>query len=469
MLLKVREKTGKTMYVQSDNSMQASLQGHNMIKKTSTILMAAAVSFAASGIISAAGFESDLDFVREQLRGNAGDARLVIPETPSEMAEPDGPPPGFENSRWWSVSFFGSGHKASTKAALKVINKSMFPDIAAAAGILKHGSNDESGHLNIEMNGGPVKEIWFGDTPFSQGGVIANYTQFKFEEAYARLGTVIHLTQDQAVPMHAANIHHGISDTFENAPSHVVKIRGRRDNGDLEPYEYYQVLQNETRSKLPGWTDPETGLPYWELPADAPSFGQDVTYGPWGHYGGKKNRDTYARRVSQDDFNGYGGSNNTEWFSLRPEIRLEQLSASGEVSVSVMESASKRLPPLVKDLSISPLPARGLEAAGYQLKFSVYDNRTPRVTFAMSVYRAGELVGDPIRGAATLFPPKDGTLMFSGSITSPWDGLVNFQPLQPGTYTLDLRVTDEDGNITPDLVNADSMPGNDTKLTVVIE
>lgn len=434
------------------------------MKNPATFLMTATIALAAAGLVSAGSFENDLRAGREKLMLNAGEGQV-------EIADPV-PVPVSESvasgTRWWSVTFFGSPHRSSTKAAIKFMNKSLFPDIATALDILKSASNDETGHLSSELNGGPVKEIWFGNTPFSKGGVLANYTQFKFKEAYQRLGTLCHLTQDQSVPVHVANISHGIGDSFENAPNSEVYIRARRDNGDRQPYEYYQILQDETRSKLAGWTDPSTGLPYWELAADAPPPGQDVTYGPWGHYGGKKNRDTYSFQASRDDNYG-GGGGNTEWTSLRPEIRLQQLDISGSVTVSVLESASKRLPPLVQNLSISTVSWPGRAESGFAVRFNVYDNRTPGVLYTMQVYKDGELLGQAMQGAATLFPPKDGEMMFSGSITAAWAGALNFERLPKGTYTVDLRVTDEDDNTTPDLVNQDGMPENDTVKTIVIE
>ena len=402
--------------------------------------------------------------VRDKLLVDTGGEKIEIADpvpVPADELITSGP-------KWWSVTFFGSAHRHAAKAALKAINKSLFPDIAAVKDIIIDKSNDESGHLSGEMNGGPVKEIWFGNTPFSKGGVLTNYTQFKFQEAYERLGTLCHLTQDQAVPVHAANIKHGMSDSFEGFYGNDVNITARRSDVDREPWEYYQVLQNETRSKLPGWTDPETGLPYWVPAPDAPRFGEDITYGPWGHYGGRKNRDVWAVPPPQN--NSDGGNNNNTWITAHPEIRQEQLNISGEVTVSVLESASKRLPPLVQNLSISTVAALGTGQAAYIVKFNVYDNRTPGVLYTLYVYRDGQLLGEALQGAASLFPPKkDEGMMFSGALTAAWAGVVNFEPLPPGTYTLDLRVTDEDDNVTPDIVNEDAIPENDTKKTIVIE
>ncbi|MCX5792700.1 MAG: hypothetical protein NTY45_10900 [Elusimicrobia bacterium] len=435
------------------------------MKKTNTLLIAAVFSFTASGLLTAADFNEDIKNIENRLIARQAGENFIqqdIAPVPTASA------PKID-SKWWSVSFFGSAHKASAKAALKHINASVFPDIKAAADFIKDGSNDESGHLSSEKNGGPVQELWYGKTPFSKGGVLWNYEHFKFAEAYSRLGTICHLTQDQAVPVHVANIKHGIQDSFEGYYGNDVRISDRRDRGDMEPWAYYQVLQDETRSKLPGWTDPETGKPYWVTAPDAPPFGQDVTYGPWGHYGGRKNRDTYAVPPPQN--NNDSGNNNNAWITAHPEIREEQLAISGAVTVSVLESASKRLPPLVQNLSVSTISVRSgsEDRAGLQIKFNVYENRSPDITYAINVYKDGSLIGTAVTGAASLFPPKDGGLLFSGAITAYWwDGAINFEPLPAGNYELYVRVLDADGNTTSDEVNTDDIPDNDIRAAVVL-
>jgi hypothetical protein len=111
----------------------------------------------------------------------------------------------------------------------------------------------------------------------------------------------------------------------------------------------------------------------------------------------------------------------------------------------------------------------GAEAkTGFQIKFNIYENRSPNVTYTVSVYQDGLFVGTAVTGAASLFPPKDGGLLFSGAMTAFWAGVADFKPLPAGNYTLDVRVTDADGNVTPDEVNTDDIPGNDTRAAIVI-
>ena len=436
-----------------------------MTKRTTSLLIAAALTFTISGFLSAADFEKDVQNTEAMINSYKAGAQTGLQDV-TPVPPPQTPAAG---TRWYSMGLFGTTHSAVAKAALKFINMGAFPDMGAAKDILIEGSKDESGHLSSEKNGGPVQELWFGKTAFSKGGVLWNYEHFKFNEAYARLGAICHLTQDQAVPTHAANIKHGIGDSFEGYYNDDVKITVKRDNGDMEPWAYYQSVQDETRGKLPGWTDPETGRQYWVAAPAAPSLGQDATYGPWGHYGGQRDRDMWA--VPPQNNNGSDVNNNGAWTTAHPEIRFQQLAVSGAATVSVLESASKRLPPLVQGLSISTVSARsgGEESRGFQINFNVYENRSPDVTYAVNVYRNGSLIGTAVSGAAALYPPKDGGLMFSGALTAYWwRGIVGSKPLPAGEYELSVRVLDADGNTTPEEVNSDDIPDNDTRASAVI-
>jgi len=361
------------------------------------------------------------------------------------------------NDRWWSVNFVGSAHKAQMTASLKFMGGET-PDMDRAGTILLTGTNDESAHLPDAKlnNGGKPEELWYGKEPRSLGGVLSNYEHFKFNEAYARLGTICHLTQDQAVPTHAANIKHGTNDSFEGyaADGNKVKIPSARDSGEMEPYAYYQDLQDDTRRHLAGWVNPRTGAPYWVPAKDAPPLGTDATFGSWGSYG--PNGDVYSVREQSNI--GDGGSNNNQQTTESPEIRLRQLTMAGAATVGVLRSASKRLPPLVQNLSVTQ---SGNNAS---LKFTVLDNRSRKVTYGVSVYLGNALVQAPGSAEASLNDPASPDLMLKGEVTAS----VDLSGLPPGTYTLDARVTDADGNTTPDEVNSDDIGENDTKAAVTV-
>ncbi|MFA7009387.1 MAG: hypothetical protein WC204_11055 [Elusimicrobiales bacterium] len=412
-----------------------------------------------SGVSSANDFEIDLSNGKRQA------AELL---SAGKTAAPD-PMPELLGNKWWSVNFLGSGHKESTMAALKFVDKHAFPDIAAAGRMLENGSNDESGHPDITKNGGDVKSLWFGSLPATRGGVMRNYEQFRFREAYERLGTLCHLTQDQAVPVHAANIEHGINDSFEGFFGNEVVFSAGRDNGELEPYDYYQAVQDETRAKLPGWTDPATGAPYWAAAPDAPPLGQDVTYGPQGRYGGPDNTDRYAVPPPANGFSSRAGGAQA-WVSAHPEIRSRQLAVAGAATVSVLLSASRRLPPLVRDLSVSTVAFSYAEGSrtGYAVNFTIYDNRSPVVAYTASVYKDGVPAGVVLRSKAVLSKAGPDELMYSARLVSGWDGRIDSVPLPPGRYVMDLRAADADGNTTPDEVNYDDILSNDTRVEFTV-
>ncbi len=420
-----------------------------MINKTAKVLITLAASFAA-GNLSAADFRKDMGNIENRLlTGNFG---LKEPAVPGPVSVEAAPPAG--NDRWWSVNFFGSGHKAEMRAALAFMDKTELPDMNRAQDILLPGANDESGHFDPKDNGGKTDELWYGKTAFSKGGVLWNYQHFKFPEAYARLATICHLTQDQAVPTHAANVPHYTNDGFEGyaADGNKVKITASRDGGEMEPYEYYQDLQDDTRRHLAAWVSPRTGKPYWVPAKDAPPLGKDATFGPKGGYG--PDGDTYSFR---DPVNSDGGSNNTQ-VTDSPEIRTRQLAMAGAATVGVLKSASKRLPPLVSGLTAA---SSGRNAS---VRFTVLDNRSRYAVYSITLYQDGKERGAPQAGKADLMEPASGELMLKGEVNT----TVDLSDLAPGGFTLQVRVTDTDGNTVPEEVNADDIPANDTKAALTM-
>lgn len=119
-----------------------------------------------------------------------------------------------DTTKWHSL--FGSTHKKLAKEAIKRIDKNQYPDIDKASSILKDGAVSESGHPNFRKdNGGFPKALWETGFKKNSGGVLVNYKTLNTEAAYHSLGVICHLTQDQAVPAHAANIEHFTSEGLE--------------------------------------------------------------------------------------------------------------------------------------------------------------------------------------------------------------------------------------------------------------
>jgi hypothetical protein len=390
------------------------------------------------------------------LNSMAGNPGVTIPVPPSA------PPPSSieaqlmansDMARWSSL--FGSVHKKITKSAMDTLNS---PEFAIRRDRIISGSWSESGHPSMSADGGDVKAIWFGKSKDGiSGGVLPNYEQFNSSDAYENIGIICHLTQDMAVPTHAANIPHGLfvhNDTFEGYKhDEDVAVPGGAD-GTREPWEYYQLLQDETRSKLPTWTDPATGKPYWQEADNRVPMGQDATYGAKGHYGGdQKNHDgdTYA---SGDK-------------TANPEIHLQQLSAAALGTVNVVKAASRVLPPLVYNLKIEDRKIKQGQTA--RLSFGALDNHSSRLDCSIRIYRDGALIGEMAHGTLGMVAPKHWYMpYFSNQVNTEWTGMVDFKVLPPGAYMLEVKLTDEDGNVTPEEVNHDFMRLNDTKIMVTV-
>jgi len=226
---------------------------------------------------------------------------------------------------------------------------------------LLSGMGSESGHPSFFANGGDTRATW--------DKALKRYRALDFAQAYELIGLVCHLTQDQAVPAHAANINHVITfgDRFEKTIkkdlSLFEKLRGRVQAlalPSLAPYEYYQVLQDDTRAHLAGWKNPGTGAMYWPPAQDAPPPGQDSTKGPWSHY--SNGEDTYDIGVS-------------------PEIMDRQMLQAAVYTSGVLKSAAKLLPPVLGGLRA--LRTGSDHKSAVDLSFEVYDNRRGEILVAI--------------------------------------------------------------------------------------
>lgn len=274
------------------------------------------------------------------------------------------------------------------------------------------GMGSEAGHPSMVANGGDPRVFW--------DSALKKYMELKFAEAYRDIGLVCHLTQDQAVPVHVANINHVVTggDSFERVVGKnlamLAQAAGNVDSvsvPEMKPYEYYQVLQDDTRAHLAGWTDPRTGLPYWPLSPSAPPMGQDVNKGPWSHY--SNGRDTYDKAVS-------------------PEIFTRQISMAAVYTRAVLKSAAKLLPPVIGRID----SRKGASSVGVSLK--VYDNRRGKITFTVERPLYGQVE------QAVVDIESDGSTIPSGSLN------VTFNTPSPkeGNDVVVVTARDADGNIT---------------------
>jgi len=381
---------------------------------------------------------------------------------------------------WGSLGILGSStHTKIAAKALSQLDMGAYPDMDLYSGQIKDGSTSEAGHEKIHNGGGKLKDWWDGadgrDT--LKGGVLPNYTKLDVRDAYLNIGRMCHLTQDQAVPAHAAHIPHSI--VLHLPPDGVEKYTGKNHDfgplpqvaGDKQPYEYYQILQDETKSHLAEWVSPATGQPFWATAADNARYA-DATLGPAGVYGG--GGDTFLQSAEND-------ARMPGVMSAR-EIAARQLGMAAGYTKALIESASRRLPPLVARLSVYPNVAA--PGAKVQIAFTALENRTRHLKYSVTLTpRGGEprtvLLGDlgldkprpafnnggdnqPVR-------PEPEELLFNKRVNLNWAAVQDGRPLAEGVYTVQVQLTDDDGNTVPASVDADDTRENDTVtlLTVV--
>ena len=337
-------------------------------------------------------------------------------------------------------------HTNIMQAALDKIDKAAYPDLAIFQDKLREGANDESWHTVDSPNGGKPKDIWLGAKTEDAGGVLGNYAAFDLEHAYRRIGSICHLTEDQASPPHAANVQHGLFDRFETAAGDYSAplYNMPADAGAKEPYVYYQETQDATRRLLSSWVNPETKRPYWvEDPDSGVKLGQDATFGVFGGYGGGE--DSFPVTHSE---------------SRILAIIDGQFQLAAKATLNIIIAASKRLPPLVSDLTAVNT------GGGVEISFNAGDNRSTQIKYQVGVYQHSQLLGLIKENVIELVRPGAYGLPLGGRVSLVWDGTVQGHKLAAGDYMVQVILTDSDNNSTPDSVNVDKSPFNSTKVDV---
>ncbi|MFA6433788.1 MAG: hypothetical protein WCW52_03755 [Elusimicrobiales bacterium] len=340
-------------------------------------------------------------------------------------------------------------HTNIMHSALERVDKAAYPDLDDFKVVLLEGANDESWHTLDSPNGGNPEDIWFGEKTETAFGVLGNYAALDLEHAYRRIGSICHLTEDQASPPHAANVYHGLTDRFEtSAANHSAPLReAPAEAGAKEPYAYYQETQDDTRGMLRSWVNPDTGRPYWVEDRDSGvALGQDSTYGIFGGYGAGK--DSFP--LSSDN-------------ERAAPIVDRQYQLAARATLNVLISASKRLPPIVSDLSTV------VRGGNIEIDFNAGDNRSSQVSYQIGVYQHSRLLG--LIKAGELELNRHGThgMTMGAKVQVIWDGTVEGKKLPAGDYVVQVTLTDSDNNTTPEGVNTDKSRVNSTKAYVSLK
>ncbi len=373
---------------------------------------------------------------------------------------------------WESIALLKSStHKKIADKALHLVDFSQYPDMDTASQQIKDGSSSEAGHENIHNGGGKPQDWWTGGDGRGtlKGGVLPNYTRLQITDAYMNIGRMCHLTQDQAVPAHAAHIPHSV--VLNLPPDGMEKYVGKHPDfgaipqvsNEKMPFEYYQMLQNDTRQHLAEWINPRTGGPFWTPSVEASRY-VDATQGPIGVYGG--GADTFGDAVTE---NLRSGASMTA-----AEIAARQLGMAAGYTKALVESASRRLPPLVSGLSVSPNVVT--PGSIVEIDFTALENRTNHVRYTVVLTAKGGQPQTAMTGELTLDKPRpvvnsgnDNSQavtpennLFNRRVSLKLGSMPNGRPLAEGTYAVEVQLTDDDGNTIPASVNTDDVSGNNS-------
>ncbi len=396
---------------------------------------------------------------------------------------------------WWSAPPASSNHGVLAKDAVDLTGDlagdQYALDLQAAcaygnAGMWRWMSgpgNDESAHGKDDLhpdagmyNGGPIDRWWGVDAEYPTEGVLPQYRRFNFDvynwSAYYYLALMGHLVADQAVPAHAANISHlrplwelvsdpTYGDDFERQANSSVPLQYRRGIhviGDKDPRSYYRDpfgfkgSLDATKRNLPSWRYSGTGENYWVLPPGHNYRG--AAYDPtWGHYGFLVGPNP-ANPLDYADY--YYKAFDDQ------DIIEQQFTQAISYTAGMLVTASKALPPLVRNLRIAGAP---FDAApeidlvdGTTISFTVMENRTPSVSVTIEVRNTATGKQSILVLDSAVWDKRKVQLARRGSMDGdhlPWEKVVTLEGwkgqssdglLPHGDYELKISVTDEDDN-----------------------
>lgn len=393
---------------------------------------------------------------------------------------------------WQSVTaplYAKNTHEPITKESINLLSSLSFPDIDKFYKQIINGGNSEKGHTDADgkesksANGGNVKNIWdFKTKEF--------YYQKNFSQSYFHLGQIAHLTQDQAVPAHSANIFHAWEIPLIGLPS-------RYD--DLEKYSYWHVeptadyvkyyigkkplayyydevegtqysIIKQTQDKLSEWKYPEDGkikdwigLNFWlETKNSLPEYkyiGQAFLGNPdntsmlggWGRYGGPINKSNPdGTDMYEYEIEWYYPERRKVLYCSSPTIAQSQMNEAVAHTSGLLMAVSKSLPPIVTALNISnPNIELGQTV---NINFKIMENRTPEASVYITIDdpNGTGIISDEYKTgkAITLeLEPDPNQLPYAKAFTIPWDGkLSNGEYPSSGQHKLYVTAIDADGN-----------------------
>jgi hypothetical protein len=207
------------------------------------------------------------------------------------------------------------------------------------------------------------------------------YPSEDFTDAYYYIGCILHLDQDQAVPAHAFDIQHvvysawgavHIGDDLEEYADDFYSHNSASPNaGIAEPSGFYKEMIDATKDAVNYNA---------VLPPDGQNWTEYWTDGDYGERRFPNNRDS--------EENGY--------VTQHDDMVKHRITEAISYTAGNLEVASKKLPPIVKNLEIYPtseaIPEIDIQD-GTPIEFKILENRTQTVKVYISI-DSQPIIGD---------------------------------------------------------------------------
>lgn len=368
---------------------------------------------------------------------------------------------------WPLIEIATDTHSVITKKAysLGMLTRFDHPDLIKSEfkkEILNGDSDEKEAHQGSDKLAGDNQNTfaWFGRPDLHWKKLLEDYKSKKFDEAYHRVGVLLHLTADATSPSHVRICPHGAggekyfgatkrdtTDSQANYTSsiipfplsllyslHIDNFEKRTDYLAIrnqiplepnlspvvlkDPVEYMEKAREEAKKELDSNS-------YWDS-----YWTKKVGFVGWGTYGNGK--DTFGRFKTTDD-----------------QIVFSSFNRAVAYTAGQLQKISEKLPPIAENFSLSPAT---FDDQGTSLSFQVLENRTPTVKVKISVNNQKPIADvylNTYNGSFTLNldkTDKSGELPYYKKYITKWEGGLITGKLSPGKGEIVLEVVDEDDN-----------------------
>ena len=365
------------------------------------------------------------------------------------------------------TGFGGDDHNKLTTAATSNVANS-YPDIEMyQSTIIKESSDEGIGHLGSHKSPDNLTQYWSGNEKLWEEDALAQYLLLDFNAAYQRVGWAVHIIEDAQVPAHQKIVFHGIPGTYVLSPQNS----GIASSGVLHGDQFELFASNNHVDTIPPdinfdqlFLDPKTNCQakFWLSNAEDDDPNDNL-----GAYG--RTDSTCETPSAFDGIDWFADPNYASLVSVGLRIAHGQLYNARVAAESELALISKSFPPLIYDLKTSNSIVS--KTVPLSFGFQILENRTPHVTYTIRLLNSdGSFIAN-IREDVPVILPENGTQVpYQATISGlQWDGTINGQFQPDGAYMLDIRITDDIGNTTPDDVNTDSIAENDTLVSFTID